>query len=154
MTYPFNCVRYSSLLASTASCRNGKLRCRFPGALRKAGFFSVVYHHNAPLFLRSWTVITSDYCPGGHLPSINKAEERWRQVATLTPTARLDVEESRFRPAGATVGRLVPDRTTNPEGTTRRNKPHGGCGGPFQEETRGRRALSFVIASPALTINT
>lgn len=68
---------------------------------------SVVYHYNTALFLRSSTVITGDYCPGGHLPRINKAEERWRQVATLTPTARLDVEESRFRSVGATVGWLA-----------------------------------------------
>jgi len=91
---------------------NGKLRSRFPRILRKVGFFPVVYHYNAALFLRSSTVITSDYCPGGHLPSINKAEERWRQVATLTPTARLDVEESRFRSVGATVGWLGPGQAS------------------------------------------
>jgi len=84
-------------------CHNGKLRSRFSRILRKAGFFPVVYHYNAALFPRSSTVITDDYCPDGHLPSINKAEERWRQVAKLTPTARLDVEESRFRSVGATV---------------------------------------------------
>lgn len=103
-------VCHSKLLASVLvipSCHNGKLRSLFPRILYKAGFFPVVYHYNAALFLRSSTVITSDYCPGGHLPRINKAEERWRQVTTLTPTARLDVEESRFRSVGATVGWLA-----------------------------------------------
>ena len=56
------------------------------------------------LFPRSSAVITDDYCHAGHLPSINKAEERWQQVATLTPTVRSDVEESRFRPVRATIG--------------------------------------------------
>lgn len=56
------------------------------------------------LFPRPSAVITDDYCHAGHLPCINKAEERWQQVATLTPTARLDIEESRFRPVRATIG--------------------------------------------------
>lgn len=56
------------------------------------------------LFRRPSVVITGDYCHAGHLPRINKAEERWQQVATLTPTARLDIEESRFRAARATIG--------------------------------------------------
>lgn len=64
----------------------------------------VIYHFNMAIFPRSSAVITDDYCHVGHLPSINKAEERWQQVATLTPTARLDIEESRFRPVRATIG--------------------------------------------------
>lgn len=107
----------------------GKLRSRFPRILRKPGFLPVVYHYNAALFLRSSTVITADYCPGGHLPCINKAEERWRQVATLTPTARLDVEESRFRSVGATVRRSRPTGRALREyhkGIARSGIPRGG----------------------------
>jgi len=115
MTYLFNKTFHLPFETShecvlvSPSCHNEKLHSRFPfRILRKAGSFPVVYHYNAALFLRSSTVITGDYCPGDHLPSINKAEERWRQVATLTPTVRFDVEESRFRSVGATVGLAGP----------------------------------------------
>lgn len=73
-------------------------------AARTISPLPAIYHFNMALFPRPSAVITHDYCHAGHLPCINKAEERWQQVATLTPTARLDIEESRFRPVRATIG--------------------------------------------------
>lgn len=102
-------------------------------------YITIMRHY----FPGSSTVITDDYCPGGHLPSINKAEERWRRVATLTPTARLDVEESRFRPEPQPPRRVAVPLVQAPREGTRAGDAEGRS---RKEQAREReRERSLIV---------